>query len=123
MKFFSLFLVFFLVGCEGSKTYRGTWNATSADSSKLKFNFDAKKMSIEESGHKVESLSYTQNSVSIENSVSTYGIQVSDGRNYLIRFPNSKNEKVGLIMDENNNVIYTICRDSFLFYNEIYKLH
>jgi hypothetical protein len=43
MKFFSLFLVFFLVACEGSKTYRGTWNATSADSSKLKFNFDAKK--------------------------------------------------------------------------------
>lgn len=122
-KLMLIFILLILVACEGSSTYRGSWKATSIDSSKLIINFDAKKITLEDSNHKVTSFDYTQNSVSIENSISTYGIQVSDGRNYLIRFPISKNKKICFVMDENENLVYTLCKDSFMIYDAVYKLH
>jgi hypothetical protein len=89
---------------------------------KLDINFDANNFAIKDSAGAAQNYSYTQNSVSIENSVATYGIQLKDGRSYQINFPNSSNENVGLIKVGNGNFLYTISRTEYLKYEDIYTL-
>lgn len=115
-------LAIILVGCSGSETYRGSWKALNSKGNKFEISFDAKNFTIKDSLGKVEKYEYSQNSVSIENSVSTYGIQLEDGRKYEINFPNSKNESLGLLKDENGNPIYTIGRKNYVKYEDIFKL-
>ena len=115
-------LAIILVGCSGSETYRGSWKALNSKGNKFEISFDAKNFTIKDSLGKVEKYEYSQNSVSIENSVSTYGIQLEDGRKYEINFPNSKNESLGLLKDENGNPIYTIGRKNYINYEDIFKL-
>lgn len=115
-------LAIILVGCSGSETYRGSWKALNSKGNKFEISFDAKNFTIKDSLGKVEKYEYSQNSVSIENSVSTYGIQLQDGRKYEINFPNSKNESLGLLKDENGNPIYTIGRKNYVKYEDIFKL-
>lgn len=115
-------LALLFVGCEGSKTYRGSWKATDASGAKFELLFDAENLTITDALGKKATFSYTQNSVNIENSVETYGIKLDDGRGYLINFPNAKSENVGFIKDENGNPIYTISRTDFIKYDDVYKL-
>ena len=115
-------LAIILIGCSGSETYRGSWKALNSKGNKFEISFDAKSFTIKDSLGKVEKYEYSQNSVSIENSVSTYGIQLEDGRKYEINFPNSKNESLGLLKDENGNPIYTIGRKNYVNYEDIFKL-
>lgn len=115
-------LALFLLGCESSDTYRGSWKATDKKGAKFELFFDAKNMTIKDTlGEKVK-FEYTQNSVNIENSVETYGIILSDGRGYQINFPNTENENIGFIKDENGSPIYTISRKNFINYDDVYKL-
>ena len=65
---------------------------------------------------------YTQNSVQIENSISTYGIKLNDGREYQIQFPNPKDSTSAIMMDRNGYLLYTINRDAFKSFDETYKL-
>ncbi|REG96385.1 hypothetical protein [Flavobacterium aquicola] len=111
-----------LVGCSGSDTYRGSWKATDSKGGKFEIFFDAKNFTVKNSSGKSEKYDYTQNSVEIENSVTTYGIQLGDGRGYQINFPNADNETLGLIKDENGNPIYTISRKDYIKYEDVYKL-
>jgi hypothetical protein len=111
-----------LVGCSGSDTYRGSWKATDSKGAKFELFFDAKNFTVKDSSGKSEKYNYSQNSVEIENSVATYGIQLGDGRGYQINFPNADNETFGLIKDENGNPIYTISRKDYIKYEDIYKL-
>jgi hypothetical protein len=111
-----------LYSCSGSETYRGLWKATDLKGEKLEITFDAKKFSIKDSTGKASSFEYTQNSVSIENSVETYGIQLSDGRGYFINFPFADDESKGIIKDAGGNPVYTIGRVAYLKYEDIYKL-
>jgi hypothetical protein len=115
-------LVVFLVGCSGSETYRGAWKAMDSYGAKYEILFDAKSFTVKDSAGKTEKYDYTQNSVKIENSVKTYGIQLGDGRGYQINFPNAKDENVGLIKDENGNPIFTISRNAYTSYEDVYKL-
>lgn len=114
-------LTILLVSCEGSKTYRGSWKAMDAQGKKVEIIFDAKSFVIKDSIGQSK-YEYRQNSIEINNSVRTYKIQISDGRNYQINFPNSNNESEGLIKDENGNLLYTIGRDKYTKYEDIYKL-
>jgi hypothetical protein len=115
-------LIVFLVGCSGSESYRGSWKAMDANGAKYEIFFDAKSFTVKDSTGKSEKYDYTQNSVKIENSLKTYGIKLGDGRGYQINFPNARNETLGLIKDENGNPIYTISRNAYTSYEDIYKL-
>jgi hypothetical protein len=115
-------LVVILIGCSGSDTYRGSWKATDSKGAKYELFFDAKSFTVKDSSGKNEKYEYSQNSVEIENSVSTYGIQLSDGRGYQINFPIANNESLGLIKDENGETLYTISRKGYLKYEDVFKL-
>ena len=116
-------LAVILVGCSGSDTYRGSWKATDANGAKFELFFNAKDFTVRNSSGKKEKFEYSQNSVQIENSVSTYGIQLADGRNYQINFPKSDDESMGIIKDENGIPIYTIGRKSYINYDDVFKLN
>lgn len=111
------------VGCNGSDTYRGWWKATDSNGAKFELFFNAKDFTVRNSSGKKEKFEYSQNSVQIENAVSTYGIQLDDGRNYQINFPKSNDESMGIIKDENGNPIYTIGRKDFVKHEDIFKFN
>ncbi len=121
-KLSAVLLLTLLIGCSGSKTYRGLWKATDKTGQKFEIFFQAKSFTITDNDGKTVQFDYNQNSIAIENSVETFGIQLKDGRGYQIYFPNSSNENIGLIKDENGNPIYTISRTDYLNYDDIYKL-
>ena len=123
VSIFSLLLVVItMISCSGSDTYRGSWKALDVEGNKFEIIFDAKSFVIKDSLGKSTKFEYTQNSVKTENFVETYGIKLSDGRGYQINFPNSKDESIGLIFDENGNGLYTISRKDYIKYEDIYKL-
>jgi len=117
-----LLVLLILASCSGSDTYRGLWKATDPDGNKFEINFEAKSFTLKDSLGKTHSYDYTQNSVKTENGVETYGIKLSDGRGYQLRFPNADDESVGLVFDENGNGLYTISRTDYIKYEDIYKL-
>jgi hypothetical protein len=116
------FIGLILIGCSGSDTYRGNWKGMTPSGEKVEIVFEAKKLIISDSAKKSVTMDYTQNSVNIENSVETYGIKVEDGRGYQINFPIANNEDIGLIKDENGNIIYSISRTDYVKNEDIYKL-
>ncbi|RZJ68475.1 MAG: glycosyl transferase [Flavobacterium sp.] len=122
ITFLSLLLAFLLAACAGSDSYRGKWKATNADGEKAELNFKEKLFSITEASGKKSDYEYTQNSVKYENGKQSYGITLSDGRGYQIVFPNSDDETVGIITDENGAPMFTISRKEYLTYEDVYKL-
>lgn len=112
----------FLCACSGSDVFRGEWKAVSIDGQKFEINFDAKNFSITDSVGNASSFGYTQNSVNIVNSTKTYGITLQDGRAYQITFRNSADESIALIKDENGAPLYSISRNEYISYDDIYKL-
>jgi len=111
-----------LYSCSGSDTYRGLWKATNSKGEKFEITFDAKSFSVKDSTGKASNFEYAQHTVSIENSVETYGINLSDGREYFINFPIADDESKGIIKDGGGNPVYTIGRREYLMYDDIYKL-
>lgn len=111
-----------LVSCSGSDVYRGDWKATDSQGAKFELNFDAKNFSVTDSAGKIESFKYTQNSVNINNGVSTYGIQLSDGRTFQITFPIPSKQTVALLKDGNGVPVFAIGRDEYIAYEELYNL-
>ena len=122
-KLILLFLSLILLSsCEGSDAYQGKWKAMNAKGEKFEIDFSPKSFSIKDSLGKSQSYNYTQNSIKSENSIESYGILLKDGRGYLICFP-LKDESVGLIKDENGELMFTISRKKYITYEEIYKLN
>ena len=115
-------LAIILVACSGSDVYRGSWKAMDSNGSKFELLFDAKNFSVIDTAGTVELFNYTQNSVNISNGVSTYGIQLSDGRAFQITFPIPSKPSVGLMKDGNGVPVFTIGRDDYVEYEELYKL-
>lgn len=126
MRKISLFLLSIIttlvISCSGSDTYRGNWKATDGKGGKFEMNFDAKSFTVKDSKGKKNKYEYTQNSVNIENSVETYGIQLNDGRKLQINFPNANDESLGLIKDENGMPLFTISRNNYVNYEDVFKL-
>lgn len=121
-NFLLALLLISLYSCSGSDTYRGAWKALNVKGQKLEINFDAKKVTIKDSAGQIKSYEYKQNSVSIQNSVETYGIQVSDGKTYSINFPIADDETKGVIKDAAGTPLYIIGRSGYVQYEEIYGL-
>ena len=111
-----------LYSCSGSDTYRGVWKALNVRGEKLEINFEAKSLTIKDSTGQIKTYNYKQNSVSIKNSVETYGIQVSDGKSYQINFPIANDETMGVIKDAAGTPLYIIGRSRYVQYDEIYGL-
>lgn len=111
-----------LYSCSGSDTYRGLWKALDERGEKFEINFDAKSFTIKDSTGKTDTYKYKQNSVSIKNSIETYGIQVSDGKSYQINFPVANDETKGVIKDGSGRPLYIIGRSRYVEYEEIYGL-
>lgn len=109
-----------LYSCSGSDTYRGIWKALNVKGEKLEINFEAKNLTIKDSAGQIKTYEYKQNSVSIQNSVETYGIQVSDGKSYQINFPVANDETMGVIKDAAGTPLYIIGRSRYVQYEEIY---
>jgi hypothetical protein len=123
MRYISILIVaVFLLACSGSETYRGGWKATDGNGAKFEIMFDAKSFIVQDSLRKETKFEYTQNSVNIKNSISTYGIQLGDGRNYQINFPKANDESVALMLDNNGYVLYTMSRKDYLKYEDVFKL-
>lgn len=121
--FFLIGLMFiFLQACSGSNTYRGFWKATNAKGEKLEITFDAKSFSVKDSLGTIRNYEYAQHSVSIQNHVETYGINLSDGRAYFIHFPIANDESKGIIKDAGGRPLYVISRNAFISYEDIYEL-
>lgn len=112
-----------LCSCSGSDTYRGLWKAINERGEKFDINFDAKSFTVKDSTGKVETYQYKQNSVSIKNSIETYGIQVSDGKSYQINFPIANDETKGAIQDATGRPIYIIGRGNYVKYEDVYGMH
>lgn len=110
-----------LASCSGSDFYQGEWKATGSTGEKCVIVFEANTFSITDSTGASSSYEYTQNSVSIENGVKSYGIKLSDGSLYTLTFPHADDTSVGAILDQNNYVIYTIGRNDYLGYEDLYK--
>lgn len=111
-----------LCSCSGSDTYRGLWKAINERGEKFDINFDAKSFTVKDSTGKVETYQYKQNSVSIKNSIETYGIQVSDGKSYQINFPIANDETKGAIQDATGRPIYIIGRGNYVKYEDVYGM-
>ncbi|PZP49318.1 MAG: hypothetical protein DI598_08195 [Pseudopedobacter saltans] len=123
-KYYSVLLiviVFVLFGCSGSDVYRGNWKALTLNGEKAELTFEPKKLTIRDSAN-TRTIEYTQNSVEIKNAVKSYGINLKDSRRYKLYFPNAKDLNVGVITDENGNIIYTIGRKDFVSFEDINKL-
>ncbi len=121
-KIILVFLFSFLFSCEGSDVYRGKWKALDKEGNKLEIEFFPKKMTLLDSLGKSINYDYTQNSIESDDSIKSYGITLSDGRIYQIYFP-KKDCSIGLILDENDNQIFTLSRDAYVDFDEIYKLY
>lgn len=122
INIFLLICILFLASCSGSGLYRGKWKATDSDGHKLDITFEPKSFEIKDTTGKVVKYDYTQNSVKIENSIRTYGIHLGDGRAYTICFPVANDTGKAIIMLENNEPVYTMSRDSYIEYKDIYDL-
>jgi hypothetical protein len=123
MRYISILIVaVFLLACSGSETYRGGWKATDGNGAKFELMFNAKSFIVQDSLRKETKFEYTQNSVNVKNSISTYGIQLGDGRNYQINFPKANDESVALMLDNNGYVLYTMSRKEYLKYEDVFKL-
>jgi hypothetical protein len=121
--FLSSFFMIFLIACSGSDTYRGKWKAMDKEGNKFEISFEPKSFTVTDSLGKEAKYDYTQNSVSIKNSAATYGIQLGDGRGYQIHFPNTAYEYQGSLRDENGVTLYTLNRNEYTPYEDIYKLN
>jgi hypothetical protein len=120
-KYFYVLIAFIIFSCEGSDTYQGKWKAMDASQAKFDIDFSSEIFSITDSIGKIKSYKYNQNSFAFKNSTATYGIELEDGRAYKIYFPTSDRE-VALILDENENQMFTISRKEYINYEDIYKL-
>ena len=116
-----IFIGVLLTSCSGSETYRGEWKATDSNGTHLDITFQEKSFSVK-NGTNSSSFGYTQNSVSVENSVETYGIEVDDGRSFQIQFPVANDKSKAIVLGLYDNVIYTISRGSYISHDDIYKL-
>lgn len=115
-------ILLIISGCSGSDTYRGTWKAMTPDGEKIEIVFMAKNFTVTDSRHQSKTFGYTQNAVKIVNFIKTYGIKIDDGRAYQINFPIAHNESVGRILDESDNLLYTISRSNYITNEDIFKL-
>ena len=122
INFLLALVIISLYSCSGSDTYRGLWKAINERGEKFEINFDAKNFTVKDSSGQVKTYTYTQNSVSIKNSVENYGIKVSDGKDYRISFPVANDETKGAIQDATGRPIYIIDRSNYIKYEDVYGL-
>ncbi|MCC6370004.1 MAG: hypothetical protein IT236_03250 [Bacteroidia bacterium] len=104
------FLMLFLIGCSGSDVYLGAWKAKDVTGARFDINFEANSLTIKDSAGVITKYEYTQNSIEINTSAKTYGINLKDGRAYQLYFLQSAHEKTGYIKDDNGNLVYTLSR-------------
>lgn len=99
-----------LCACEGSDTYRGSWNAIDPSGAKFKITFGAKNITIKDSTGKSENYTYKQNSVALKNKTKTYGIELSNGTQYTIYFEDLDTDSTGIIGNSNGQGVYMISK-------------
>lgn len=119
---FILFIAFIFMSCSGSDTYRGDWKAMDENGNYYDIHFDAKHFKFTPEEGESKEYEYSQHSVNISNGVETYGIKLDDGREFEINFPIADDETKGAILDANGVVIYTIGREDYVQYSELYDL-
>lgn len=117
---FALVLTF--SACSGSETYRGKWLVVDADGNNQELFFTEDRMTLKKSETDSTVWTYTQNSVSIENASSKYGIKLDNGASFTVFFPTGDKTK-GAIADANDNIIYIIGRTKHYSYQDVFGLN
>lgn len=120
--FFLFFNLCCLCACSGSESYRGSWKGTDLKGKRVDFVFSEKSFVIHETNGMKTQYDYVQNEVIKENGIQIFGIKLGDGRQLQIRFPFESDLRKGFILDANDHVMYTISRDNYLKYEEVYQL-
>lgn len=113
------FIIVIITSCSGSSTYQGNWKALDNDGSKVEIRIEENTMSFNDE----DSYDYTQNSINVSNGIKTYGINLNDGRSYLLRFPLAKDTTRAILMDPNENVLYVMSRTDYMSQEDLYKLN
>ena len=120
--FFLLFLFLLFTACQGSDAYQGQWHATDRSGEKYTIDFTEHFFTVIDAHGDSVAHPYSQYSFNYEDGVTTFGIKLGDGRAYRIFFPLKNDTTKALIQLEDQETHYTICRDSFLRYEDIYDL-
>lgn len=108
-----LVLIVILIGCNGSGLYRGSWKGIDSIGGKVEIIFDSKVLTITDSLGKSNKFGYTQSYVLNRHTDVTFGIDLSNGREYQISFPYPDNKNTAVIVNEKTYVIYWMNRNGF----------
>lgn len=111
------------MGCQGSEVYRGKWKALNPEGIQSTIEFTEDKMIVTRDSSDTETWKYAQNSVHISNRNREYGIRIDNGLNYKILFPVKDNLDKGAIADQNGQIIFTIGRNEFNTYQDVFGLN
>lgn len=111
-----------LVSCEASDSLKGNWKALDSNGKKFEIKIVSNMLSIKDSIGQIKTYKFRQTGIKYENSLYTYPITLDDGRGYQIYFP-KEDESVGLIKDENGKQMFTIGKNEYIRYDDIYKLN
>lgn len=110
---YSLLLIVF-IGCSGSDSYRGKWFAMTPNGSKLILIFKDNTLT-ETNGTKSQVYKYKQFSyANAMGGSKIYGIRINGKDEFKINFPDKSNDRFGLILDKNDNIIYSINRANYV---------
>lgn len=115
-------IVVVLFGCAGSQDYRGDWKATNRAGERFDISFSEHDFQVTNESGEVNNHEYSQYSFKHSDGVSTYGIKLEDGRAFNVFFPLKQDSTKAVIELESKEVIYTLCRDRFLLYEELFAL-
>ena len=121
LKLFVLTLV--IMGCQGSEVYRGKWKALNSEGIQYTIEFTEEQMIVTRDSSDTETWKYAQNSVHISNRNREYGIRLDNGLSYKILFPIKDNQDKGAITDQNGQIIFTIGRNEFYTYQDVFGLN
>ena len=121
LKLFVLTLV--IMGCQGSEVYRGKWKALNPEGIQSTIEFTEDQMIVTRDSSDTETWKYAQNSVHISNRNREYGIRLDNGLSYKILFPIKDNQDKGAITDQNGQIIFTIGRNEFYTYQDVFGLN
>ncbi len=113
-------VVLIIVSCSGSDFYQGKWFAIDSNGDQYEITFKEKELVVTDTSSVETSYEYSQNAVSNNNGVRTYGIKLKDGRYLSIVFPYPKDSSIGVIKNDNDDILYILGRNDYVSYDDLY---
>lgn len=103
-----------LSSCKGSDTYRGEWKVTGINGERFVFHFLEKSLVTTATSGIPDTVGYIQNAIRVENGIRSYGINLSNGYQYLIVFPVKGDDTKARITNPEGGTIFTMGRSAYI---------